>query len=142
MTALWVGGTWAAGLQHTPEEIATACRASIQLIQQLWDSWPADVDVFNVNVPLGALGEGPGSNRVCITSAAIDSYGALFVAEDEGKGGGEGEYRFQSPPRDTSDAEAQSDTWAVGQGYIAVTPLKARFAAADCTGALPSSWSI
>ena len=66
------------GLSHSAEEIETACRVSVRLLKRLWAEWPAGVDLFNVNVPLGRLERYRDGNNVLITTAAIDSFGGLF----------------------------------------------------------------
>jgi tubulin--tyrosine ligase len=100
------------------EQAEIASAAVCRLLTQLWSDWPASgIDLYNINVPLGALVAGEPCEAV-YTTAAEDSYGSVFP-----DGGGS----FAAEGRDASAAVAGSDVWALEKGLISVTPLQARF---------------
>lgn len=124
-----------------------------RIIQYLWNNWGKDkdglrkgeIDLYNINIPLveGLLSEE--GLKVCSTTMWRNSYGRLFeVIEPE---------IVQSAGPDALDSEPEpqkllfkfapdmkglinpslsslpvgSDGWAICQGWVSVTPLRASF---------------
>ena len=90
---------------HVPELIAGASRHAVRLIEYLVTKWPADVDLYNINVPLI---DGIAEKKVLYTNALQNHWtmGSSFEevdAVDEGKmepGRREKEIRQETMPAD------------------------------------------
>eukprot|EP00744_Colponema_vietnamica_P003079 GILI01004761.1.p1 GENE.GILI01004761.1~~GILI01004761.1.p1 ORF type:complete len:294 (-),score=64.39 GILI01004761.1:327-1208(-) len=109
------------GHKMSPEEEAAAVRGACEkaraVILDLWANWEAGVEVYNVNVPLGASADTP----VVRTSISSHCYGSLFSPSDDTLS------TFKFGPFKLSDphVEENSDIWAVERKMVSVTALVA-----------------
>ena len=60
---------------YTEQHVADACEAAVDVVEALWMEWPAGVELFNVNVPLGCARD----VRVLHTHVLIDCYGSIYT---------------------------------------------------------------
>jgi 5'/3'-nucleotidase SurE len=109
---------------YTAADLAAASRVACRILRTLWATWPAGVQLFNVNVPLHAGVED--AMPVHLTHVHSNSSGPLFRPDDAAL------WRFRfapdfgrlMPPRATHG----SDNWAVHARVASVTPLRAAYA--------------
>ena len=138
-----------------PDYIQGACEMSAKLVQKLYDDWPTEVDLYNVNVPLE---KGARPNKIVYDEVLENKWsGSVFkqVSEDSGatKAGPEesriregrsvngevagrtsteGSRKYKWAPRfldvmESSMKAQRGDGWQIYQGCVSVTPLKANY---------------
>lgn len=114
------------------EQVAAASEVALDLVERLYEQWPADVDLFNVNVPLSAVGGGvqPQIAQACIERRL--RYGSIFQQSTKG------DYHFSydmvdwQPKFPKSEGALPTDTEVLGSGRVSVTPMRASLAEVDC----------
>jgi 5'/3'-nucleotidase SurE len=113
------------------EQVIAASEVALDLVERLYEQWPADVDLFNVNVPLSAVGDGmPPIAQACMERRL--RYGSIFQQSTNG------DYRFSydmvdwQPQLPKSGGSLPTDTEAMSSGRVSVTPMRASLAEVDC----------
>lgn len=135
------------------EWVQAATRITVKLAQHLYDHWDPDVDLYTINIPLcQELVEGKcqvlkttihQAQHSCLfqpTNARTMDERELRSAQSKGEstrveaGSESGPKTYEFRPRfedlsQTIDSEEGrlSDTWAIAQKHISVSPLKANF---------------
>lgn len=122
------------------DQVLAACWRTLDVIEALLDHWPPEVELFNVNVPLLAIGRPtPMVVPTCLETRV--RYNSLYRRLDGEEGGGvEGagraRYRFSVQDVTKRDCEGQqqpalpSDAETLDSGDVSLTPLKASLASA------------
>lgn len=117
----------------SPEQVAAASEVAVDLVERLYEQWPADVDLFNINVPLNAVDEG--KPKPHIAQACMERrlrYGSIFQQSTKG------DYRFSydmvdwQPQFPKWTGSLPTDTEALKSGRVSVTPLRASLGEVDC----------
>ncbi|KAJ5100645.1 tubulin-tyrosine ligase family protein [Penicillium angulare] len=118
--------------QHEPAAVTEASKHAVKLIEHLHGSWPEDVDLYTVNMPLKT---GISQQRILYTSMfknrwspGISSFQEIISAES---GRPQKQFRW-APKLDDIRASVHSggptdDGLVVERGFTSVTPLKANF---------------
>jgi 5'/3'-nucleotidase SurE len=98
-----------------------ASSAAISIIQRLLESWPSEVRLFNVNVPLGAtLGTPIHLTRIHCEKA----FQRLYRQSSDHQKFQDNHMEFQVYRLIfEQDAASNTDRWALNNGLISVTPL-------------------
>jgi tubulin---tyrosine ligase len=140
--------------EHIPEIIAAASRVSTKLVEKIMSEWPEDVDLYSINVPLR---EGVENAKIMYTemipnrwtnSSFTELPGTATDADPQKEeqkirngeaknvgtkpAGNRSHMTFKWSPsfadvkRSVENAK-EGDGWAVSQGIVSVTPLKANF---------------
>jgi 5'/3'-nucleotidase SurE len=125
------------GIKFTDEEVAAACETACHLITRLWNTWPADVDLFNINIPIVPVSSTP--LKVCLTEIHRITHGAFFkpvqsFSSMDGEGSKVTSFRFAPTFPFTNshiEPEVGTDAWAVDSKHISVTPIKATWNVCD-----------
>jgi 5'/3'-nucleotidase SurE len=114
------------------EQVTAASEVAVDLVERLYEQWPTDVDLFNVNVPLSAVESG---SSAPIAQACMERrlrYGSIFQQSTKG------DYRFSYDLFDwqtqfpKSEGALPTDTEALKSGRVSVTPLRASLGEVDC----------
>ncbi|KAK9237643.1 tubulin-tyrosine ligase family-domain-containing protein [Lipomyces kononenkoae] len=135
-----------------PEHTTTACRLAVRLIKFLYETWPKDgtVDLYSINIPLNA--ELSDKTKVMYTDIRENRWGSAFeyiedtvlrsptgelveiadqVQPEIEKESGKLQFRWKPNLKAVNmgdmDIPEGSDAWAITQGYVSVTPLKASY---------------
>ncbi|KAK9480777.1 tubulin-tyrosine ligase family-domain-containing protein, partial [Lipomyces japonicus] len=133
------------------EQIETACRVSVKYIKHLYENWPSDnsVDLYSVNVPLNA--NTTDDSKAKFTHILDNRWGSAFEYTEDtvltSKTGEpieitdrlepnldqDGRLQFKWMPnlakvnQEVTQEPEDNDGWALIEGFISVTPLKANF---------------
>ncbi|KAK7202458.1 tubulin-tyrosine ligase family-domain-containing protein [Myxozyma melibiosi] len=135
---------------HVADHINTACSVSVRLIKHLCETWPKDdsVDLFSINVPLGP--ELREDVKIMYTNILANRWGSAFEyvedpitvqadgtvveqtdrlepTEEDGKLTFKWLPNLAAVTGTTADEPTGTDKWAIGEGYVSVSPLKANF---------------
>jgi 5'/3'-nucleotidase SurE len=117
----------------SPEQVAAASEVAVDLVERLYEQWPEDVDLFNINIPLNAVDEG--KPKPHIAQACMERrlrYGSIFQQSTTG------DYRFSydmvdwQPQFPKFEGSLPTDTEALKSGRVSVTPLRASLGEVDC----------
>ncbi|KAJ3144599.1 hypothetical protein HK101_002647 [Irineochytrium annulatum] len=122
-----------------PAKVRTACEVACSVLRRLWERWSPDVEVYNVNVPLGIIPTSFAEKGVLVCGVQQGGYRGLFKrvevgAEVDGVGTGleppgNGGVEFRFAPRfiEAKDIKQGEDLWGLMNGYVTVTPMRAAF---------------
>ena len=107
---------------YTPHDVDVASRIACRVIRQLWEAWPADAQLFNINVPLYA--GVPETLEAHLTHTHVNRSGPMFRRS--------GDTSFAFAPDFASLLDQPhthgSDNWAVHTRVVSITPLRAAYA--------------
>ena len=124
MRAVAVSFAYFTGEPYSATDIATAARLACRVIARLWQTWPAGVQIFNINVPLFAGVSD--SMDVHLTHIHVNASGPMFRPVDDGQ------RQFKFAPDFGrllgQTATHGSDNWAVHRRVVSVTPMRAAYA--------------
>ncbi|KAF7564069.1 hypothetical protein G7046_g55 [Stylonectria norvegica] len=125
-----------ASKEHLPNQVVVdACAKSVQVVESLAQTWHSGVDLYNVNIPMV---DNIADCSVKYTSAARTSWAGYSLFEPEKSDSNDkvpGFYRFQWAPqlpghqRQAQHSCEGEDLWALQNGFISVTPLRANLEA-------------
>ncbi|KAI9026958.1 survival protein sure-like phosphatase/nucleotidase [Hyaloraphidium curvatum] len=129
------------GVRYTDEEVVRACEVAIDVVVKLWNSWPAGVDLFNVNVPIVHVTNPRTDPEVCLTRVHRIMHGGFYVpvrafTAFESVDGPESpvtSFRFAPafPFGDRLEPEEGTDAWAIEARKVSVTPINATWNVVD-----------
>lgn len=140
--------------EHDPKQIAEASKVSVKLAKYLYENWDPDTQLYSVNVPI--YQKNLAEAKIVYVPILQNQWGSAFEswdvyseastrsvtpanAEDEtigfdrtpAKTDQRPHYRwrpdFDAVNKTVAEAGPDNDGWALAQGYIAVTPLRATF---------------
>ncbi|KAK9249556.1 tubulin-tyrosine ligase family-domain-containing protein [Lipomyces tetrasporus] len=135
-----------------PEHTKAACWLSVRLVKYLYDNWPKDgtVDLYSINIPLHAeLGV---DTKIKYTHILENRWGSAFeyiedtilnsptgelvevadqVQPEIDEESGKLQFRWKPNLKAVQDGVSEwpegNDAWAIAQGHVSVTPLRANY---------------
>ncbi|KAI9205022.1 survival protein sure-like phosphatase/nucleotidase [Polychytrium aggregatum] len=107
----------------TKSSIENACAWSIQIIEHLWATWADSVEVYNVNIPLIV----PSQPGMTIPRIHYTDFHAEAFPMYKRVAGPSLCFEFAPDLPGQNGVSQGSDTWAVNQQLISITPMKSRY---------------
>jgi len=126
---------------YQEEDVLRGCRIAAGVIRDLVESWPSEVHIFNINVPV--FSGMPDTLEVYQTYIFQNPSGSMFKLQQATEDGPRS-FRFRPDPSRFFSASPPlgSDAWAIKNKHVSVTPLLASFSEVQGTRAFVSTFKV